>query len=463
MASHEESDLSVKALQKRYEGLVTVRSKAIKGKGAWYWSHLLPLLVPHPDTGLPKAVKLRCSLCNAMFSASNPSRTASEHLKRGTCPNFNGMVPSPLASQPGPKAGVAGGSPAGAGAITPRKRNAPAASSLSGGGGDGDGVPCTDLVVRATLDTPFLLSGGREDLGALAQLEDSVKKLKSPGTRGGHGLGGPNKAQAEAALNLLAEWLYESCGTVSFSCVEHPKFKAFLSQLGLPPVSRRYLAGAKLDAKFEEVKQDSELKLREALFFQLSSDGWKKKTIGMGESLINITLNLPNGSTLFRSVVNVNSSPISVKLVEDTLVDAVLAICGPAPERCVGIVADADKYTLKALQGLEYRFPKMVNLSCQAQGFSNLLKDFNKHLLLFRSVSSECMKVSAFFNSQPQARMYLQKYQRQVSSSYTCYFFLELIIHQHTNFYSQECRRSRVEPKRDMYVVVELFQLGCSA
>ncbi|XP_024368567.1 uncharacterized protein [Physcomitrium patens] len=401
MASHEDSDFSAKALHKRYEGLVTVRSKAIKGKGAWYWSHLLPLLVQHPDSGLPKAVKLRCSLCNAMFSASNPSRTASEHLKRGTCPNFNGIVPKPLASQSGPRlAGTLG-------ATTPRKRNAPA-SSLSV-----DDTPCTELLVH----TPRMLSGGKEDLGALALLEDSVKKLKSPGLKTGGslgGLGGPNKAQVEAALNLLAEWLYESCGTVSFSCVEHPKFKALLSQLGLPPVSRRYLAGAKLDAKFEEVKQNSELKLREAMFFQLSSDGWKKKEpIGMGESLINITLNLPNGSTLFRSVVNVNSGPVSVKLVEDTLAEAVLSICGPAPERCVGIVADADKYTLKALQGLEYRFPRMVNQSCQAQGFSNLLKDFNKHLLLLRSVGSECMKVSAFFNTQPQARMYLQKYQRQ--------------------------------------------------
>jgi hypothetical protein len=425
MASHEDSDLSAKALQKRYEGLVTVRSKAIKGKGAWYWSHLLPLLVPHPDTGLPKAVKLRCSLCNATFSASNPSRTASEHLKRGTCPNFNGLVPNPLASQPGPKSG--GGTP---GTFTPRKRNAPAASSLSG---CDDDVPCTDLVVRAATDKPFLLSGGREDLGSLAQLEDSVKKLKSPGMKIGsaQGLGGPNKQQAETALNLLAEWLYESCGTVSFSCVEHPKFKAFTSQLGLPAVSRRYLAGAKLDAKFEEVKQDSELKLREALFFQLSSDGWKKKAIGMGESLINITLNLPNGSTLFRSVVNVNPGPVSVKFVEDTLAEAVLSICGPAPERCVGIVADADKYALKALQGLEYRFPRMVNLSCQAQGFSNLLKDLNKHLLLFRSVGSECMKVSAFFNSQPQARMYLQKYQRQVSPNFTFYYFFSHVIHKY--------------------------------
>ncbi|XP_024357509.1 uncharacterized protein [Physcomitrium patens] len=418
MASHEDQDLSTKALHKRYEGLVTVRSKAVKGKGAWYWTHLLPLLVQHPDTGLPKAVKLRCSLCNAMFSASNPSRTASEHLKRGTCPNFNGMVPKPLQTQQlgPPKPAVTAATPSPP-AVTPRKRTAATSlGSQSISTGDATGM---ELARTGAPGTPLLLSGGKEDLDALALLEDSVKKLKSPGMRIGdfQGSAGPDKAQAEAALNLLAEWLYESCGSISFSCVEHPKFKAFLSELGLPPVSRRYLAGAKLDAKFEEVKQASELKLREALFFQLASDGWKKKTTGMGETLINITLNLPNGNSLFRSVVNVNTGAVSVKLVEETLAEAITSICGPSPERCVGIVADADRYSLSALEGLEYRFPRMVNLCCQAQGFSNLLKDFTKHLLLFRSVGAECSKISAFFNNQPQARTYLHKYQREEYNS----------------------------------------------
>jgi hypothetical protein len=263
----------------------------------------------------------------------------------------------------------------------------------------------------------LLLSGGKEDLGALALLEDSVKKLKSPGDKivGLHGHSGPSKAQTEAGLNLLAEWLYESCGTVSLSCVEHPKFRAFLSQLGLPPVSRRYLVGAKLDAKFEEVKAESEAKLQEALFFQVASHGWKRKPTSMGETLINITLNLPNGNTLFHGVVNVNTGAISVKLVEETLSDAVSLICGPNPERCVGIVADTDKYSMKALQELEYRNPWMVNLSCQAQGFNNLLKDFNKNLSLFRSVGADCFKLATFFNSQTQARLHLQKYQRQAS------------------------------------------------
>ncbi|KAL2527099.1 hypothetical protein Adt_12153 [Abeliophyllum distichum] len=81
-------DVAVKAVNKRFEGLLTVRTKAIKGKGAWYWSHLEPILIKNPETNLPKAVKLKCTLCDAAFSASNPSRTATEHFKRGHLPQF---------------------------------------------------------------------------------------------------------------------------------------------------------------------------------------------------------------------------------------------------------------------------------------------------------------------------------------------------------------------------------------
>ena len=62
-------EAAARATQKRYEALLTVRAKAVKGKGAWYWAHLEPVLVPPADTGMPpKAVKLRCALCSAMFT-----------------------------------------------------------------------------------------------------------------------------------------------------------------------------------------------------------------------------------------------------------------------------------------------------------------------------------------------------------------------------------------------------------
>ncbi|KAJ6341923.1 hypothetical protein OIU78_009966 [Salix suchowensis] len=131
-------ELTAKAAHKRYEGLVMVRTKAIKGKGAWYWTHLEPMLVQNTDTGLPKAVKLRCSLCDAVFSASNPSRTASEHLKRGTCPNFNSL-PKPISSI-SPNTALLP-SPSSSGGTTVvhtssnRKRPVVSSSGLSGSGG----------------------------------------------------------------------------------------------------------------------------------------------------------------------------------------------------------------------------------------------------------------------------------------------------------------------------------------
>ncbi|KAK7375607.1 hypothetical protein VNO78_12532 [Psophocarpus tetragonolobus] len=97
-------EAAAKTAQKRYEGLLMVRNKAIKEKGVCYWTHLEPLLVHNTETGLPKAVKLRCSLCDAVFSSSNPSRTASQHLKRGTCPNFNSAAKPICLSPPCPNA-----------------------------------------------------------------------------------------------------------------------------------------------------------------------------------------------------------------------------------------------------------------------------------------------------------------------------------------------------------------------
>jgi hypothetical protein len=90
--------------------------------------------VQNPETSLPKAVKLRCSLCDAVFSTSNPSRTASEHLKRGTCPNFN-SVAKPISSVSPTSASLASPPP------PSRKRQSFAASAGggTGGGGDGDG------------------------------------------------------------------------------------------------------------------------------------------------------------------------------------------------------------------------------------------------------------------------------------------------------------------------------------
>ncbi|CAL8156685.1 unnamed protein product [Prunus armeniaca] len=422
-------EAAAKAVHKRYEGLVMVRTKAIKGKGAWYWAHLEPMLVHNTDTGLPKAVKLRCSLCDAVFSASNPSRTASEHLKRGTCPNFN-SVAKPISSLSPSSTINLPPSP------TPvhhnhRKRSSSSVSVSVSASTSSYHVPplaivdptrfCGELTYSPTTATAqtavtavthqphLVLSGGKDDLGALAMLEDSVKKLKSPKTSPGPTL---SKTQVEFALDFLADWVFESCGSVSFSSLEHPKFRAFLNQVGLPAISRREFTGSRLDAKFEEAKAESEARIRDAMFFQVASDGWKNKSFGaFGEDgLVNLTVNLPNGTSLYRRAVFVGGSVPST-YAEEVLWDTVTSICGNVVQQCVGIVAD--KFKSKALRNLETQNHWMVNLSCQFQGFNSLIKDFSKELPLFKAVTENCFKLANFVNNKSQVRSSFHKYQSQ--------------------------------------------------
>ncbi|GAV70353.1 hypothetical protein CFOL_v3_13851 [Cephalotus follicularis] len=447
-------EMTAKSVHKRYEGLVMVRTKAIKGKGAWYWAHLEPMLLHNTDTGLPKAVKLRCSLCDAVFSASNPSRTASEHLKRGTCPNFNSLAkPISSISPPPPLQNSASlASPSSATTHYHRKRSSSsslittqtttAAATIARANTSSYQVApltivdpsrfCGELTTVVTTSSTgglgslphhhphqyqqqhqqlqqqqhLILSGGKEDLGALAMLEDSVKKLKSPKTSPGPSL---SKTQIDCALEYLADWVYESCGSVSFSSLEHPKFKAFLQQVGLPVVSRREFAGSKLDLKYEDAKAESEARIRDAMFFQIASDGWKS---GLEEEgLVNMTVNLPNGTSLYRRAVFANGVGGGPKFAEDVLWETITGICGNAVQRCVGIVAD--KFKSKAMINLENQNHWMVNLSCQFQGFNSLIKDFSKELPLFRSVGENSFKLANFINNTSQIRSSFHKCQLQ--------------------------------------------------
>ncbi|XP_072989112.1 uncharacterized protein [Typha latifolia] len=374
-------EAAARAVHKRYEALTTVRTKAIKGKGAWYWSHLEPILVQNSETGLPKAVKLRCSLCDAIFSASNPSRTASEHLKRGTCPNFS-SPPKPISS------------------IAPCSSSRPnlgrkRSSHLA-------------LIDPSQPTQALVLSGGKDDLGALAMLRDSVKKLKSPKTSPGPPL---SRTQIDSSLALLSDWFYESFGAVSLSSIEHPKLRAFLHQVGLPPLSRSDLVGPRLDARFDAARADVDARVHEALFFQLASDGWRPNSSSSSSSLVALSLNLPNGTSVFHSALPLHAPAMS-DYADDVLWNAIIDVCGNGSlHRCAGIVAD--RFKSKALRSIEDKHHWMVNLSCQVQSFHNLVKDFHRELSLFHNVSSSCSKIANYFNSNSQVRKTFHKYQLQ--------------------------------------------------
>ncbi|XP_044504645.1 uncharacterized protein LOC123224926 isoform X2 [Mangifera indica] len=425
-SSSTNDDVAAKAVNKRFEGLMMVRTKAIKGKGAWYWVHLEPILIKNPDTNLSKAVKLKCSLCDAVFSASNPSRTASEHLKRGTCPNFSAILRSNHSLSPLPLSSLASSSVVHVNNNSMNSHNNNINRKRSKNQTETGNSShyhllsssnslaivestrgCNELSYSPSnagqTQQHLVLSGGKEDLGALAMLEDSVKKLKSPKTRPGPVL---SKDQIDSAVELLADWFYDSCGSVSFSSLDHPKFKAFLNQVGLPLVSRREVLETRLDSKFVEAKTESDARIREAMFFQLSSDGWKIKSCGGEDNLVKFTVNLPNGTSVYQKAV-ITGGLVSSKYAEEILWETVTGICGSGVQRCVGIVSD--KYKAKALRNLEIQNQWMVNLSCQLQGFVSLIKDFSKDLPLFRTVTENCLRIANFVNNKSQIRNSLRK------------------------------------------------------
>ena len=91
-----------------------------------------------------------------------------------------------------------------------------------------------------------------------------MKKLRSPKTSPRPTL---SKTRIDCALDFLTDWVFESCGSVSFSSLEHPEFRAFLNQVRLPGISRREFTSGRLDTKFEEAKVESEARIRDTMFF----------------------------------------------------------------------------------------------------------------------------------------------------------------------------------------------------
>ncbi|GER38811.1 cytochrome P450 [Striga asiatica] len=384
------------ALSKRYEGL------AVKGKSAWYWAHFEPILIRSPKTDFPTAVKLRCTLCGAIFSASNPSRTASEHLKRGTCPNFSfTMKPisqlPPLASPSSHRKRSLESQQAAGTSLDVNPINVIYSSRTSH---EMAFLPAQSTQTQKSNPKPPILSGGQEDLRPLAQLEDSVKKLKIPKSLSIPTL---SKVQIDTAFELLADWFYESCGSVTFSSVEHRKFNAFLNQVGLPEFSKREFLCTRLDSKYAEVRRESEARINDAAFFQIASDGWKSNSSKNGDKfLVNFSVNLPNGTRVFQKAVYLNKGTLPSQYAKEVMWDAVQSICGNNVQRCVGIVAD--KHRQKALKNLEPENNWMVNVSCQVQAFLSLINDLVTELPLFSSVKQNCLKIANLINHHPHVR-----------------------------------------------------------
>ncbi|KAG8060985.1 hypothetical protein GUJ93_ZPchr0002g23561 [Zizania palustris] len=145
---------------------------------------------------------------------------------------------------------------------------------------------------------------------------------------------------------------------------------------------------------------DATARVRDALFFQLDADGWR-------EQLVTLSVNLPNGTTVFHRAVPV-PAPTPSDYAEEVLLDAVASMSGSSNDlhHCAGIVAK--RFKSKALRDLERKHHWMVNMSCQIHGLTRLVQDFGRELPLFRSAAAKSAKLAAYFNAMP-ARSLLRR------------------------------------------------------
>ncbi|KAI3703422.1 hypothetical protein L1987_73483 [Smallanthus sonchifolius] len=215
------------------------------------------------------------------------------------------------------------------------------------------------------------------------------------------------------------------------------------------------------------------------MFFQLSSDGWKSRNYHQSdEKLVNLSVNLPNGTTVFRRAVFANGYVFS-KYAEDVLMETMVEICGSNLQQCVGIVSD--KFKSKALKSIENQHQWMINLSCQFQGVNDLLNDFNHELPLFKHVTENCFKIANFVNTKSEIRHSFLKYQFQesgrarllrvpigkesvfdmVEDVLTSSRVLQLVLHDESYQFTQEVEEILRNPQfwREMEAVSSLVKL----
>lgn len=90
-------------------------------------------------------------------------------------------------------------------------------------------------------------------------------------------------------------------GCISFNFVENDYFRQALASLGMPPLTRKQVAGQYLDA----LSQDDGAEMKESIakmdYPAGSSDGWRKKYCASGAGLMNFTVMGDAGAALKRT------------------------------------------------------------------------------------------------------------------------------------------------------------------
>lgn len=277
---------------------------------------------------------------------------------------------------------------------------------------DGEDAARAAKKVKAIVEEASAFTGGVDDAARFQALVESSKgsSRKRRQSEITEVIFDCSKQQKQIIRNLVGDLIIENPDMLSFSLVNTPQFRQLLALFGIPPIDRRWVAGAHLNAAFGTV--EAELKeLLKSGHYQLSTDCWKKNNVNDKQKLIGFNVNHSNGKSALIDVGRVVSGESVTGNYLMEAIDKVIIEQGD-PKKCLGVISDREASVQKALRDLEVKYPWMINLPCQAHSLNLVVKDLRKSDKLIDWVLTMSHNI-VLWCSRPDVRAMLRIFQRE--------------------------------------------------
>ncbi|KAL0023253.1 hypothetical protein WJX77_000286 [Trebouxia sp. C0004] len=154
--------------------------------------------------------------------------------------------------------------------------------------------------------------------------------------------------------------------------------------VGMPPLNRKRLAGPVLDSRDAKTIADVDALLeRQPIGVQLATDGWKRKNVNEAQKVQNFMANFPDGGSSFLTAHGTDGCTMDNHEYERILTEQIVALGERlgSINKVLGCITDREAAVQLAFDRLETKYHWLVNLVCQALGFSLLIKDLLKEFL----------------------------------------------------------------------------------
>lgn len=249
------------------------------------WSEVEVCTEGEGDSAKPK---LKCKLCNALLTVSNPAQSLKSHLTERACSGRRRAAAAQAAAA------------------------ASAAASAEGGGGSNNRTFNGDASVGST--------AGKRKFGSIMYA---------------------TAAQQQLFEKSIARFFFKN--GVPLQLIEDADLKAAVAQMGLMPPSRHVLSNKLLEEEYNAVRAVDNSRLARQLLIQFSSDGWRRRAAVGGKPLLNFMALLATGRPIFLKVISAAGEVKDKEWIAARHLEIADEATGGQRNRVLGFVMDNTK------------------------------------------------------------------------------------------------------------------------